>query len=163
MNSKPEFIQPPDTLSGKVQVTEGGVDLDALEKAEALIAGLQGNYLEWVEGDLSKLQTTYQAALDVEGAQRRAALGDVFSVAHDVKGQGGSFNYHLMTAIGNSLCRFIEKLPGDVSRAQMDAIKVHIDAMRLVIAQRLEGDGGKTGANLMRGLDAVKAKVAPEE
>lgn len=162
-SDQPEFIQPPDTLKSKVQVTEGGVDLDALEKAESLIAGLQDSYLEWVEGDLEKLQSSYQEADAAEGAERRAKLEAVFSVAHDVKGQGGSFNYHLMTSIGNSLCRFIEKLPEQVSRGQMEVVKVHIDSMRLVIAQRLEGEGGKAGANLLRGLDAVINKVTSPE
>lgn len=163
MTNGPEFIQPPNTLKDKVKVTEGGVDLDALEKAEALIAGLQDSYLEWVEGDLERLQTFYGEAEGLDGAERRAKLGDLFSVAHDVKGQGGSFNYHLMTAIGNKLCRFIEKLPADIGRGHMEVVKVHIDAMRLVIAQRMEGEGGRAGENLMRGLEAVIAKVSGPE
>lgn len=163
MSSKPEFIQPPSTLKDKVQVTEGGVDLDALEKAEALIAGLQDSYLEWVEGDLEKLQSFYTEAEAASGADRRARLNDIFSVAHDVKGQGGSFNYHLMTAIGNKLCRFIEKLPEEITRGHMEVVKVHIDALRLVIAQRMDGEGGRHGDNLMRGLEAVVAKVSGPE
>jgi chemotaxis protein histidine kinase CheA len=162
-SEQPEFIQPPATLKDKVEVTAGGVDLDALEKAEALIAGLQGDYLAWGEGDLEKLQTTYQAVEAADPADRRSKLQDVFSVAHDVKGQGGSFNYHLMTTIANQLCRFIEKLPQDVSKGQMEVVKVHIDALRLVIAQRLDGDGGRAGNNLVRGLDAVINKVRPAE
>ncbi|WP_404384069.1 phosphorelay protein [Caenispirillum salinarum] len=162
-SEQPEFIQPPDTLKDKVDVTAGGVDLDALEKAEALIAGLQGDYLSWVEGDLEKLQEFYKAAETADPADRREKLRDVFSVAHDVKGQGGSFNYHLMTTIANQLCRFIEKLPEQVSKGQMEVVKVHIDALRLVIAQRLEGDGGRAGSNLVRGLDAVINKVRPAE
>lgn len=162
-SDQPEFIQPPDTLKGKVQVTEGGVDLDALEKAESLIAGLQDSYLEWVESDLEKLQVAYRAVAEAAPEDRRKALNAVFEVAHDVKGQGGSFNYHLMTHIGNSLCRFIEALPDQVSKGQVEAVKVHIDSMRLVIAQRLEGDGGKAGSNLVRGLDAVINKVGATE
>lgn len=162
-NNGPEFIEPPSHLKDKVKITEGGVDLDALEKAEALIAGLQDSYLEWVEGDLEKLQTFYGEAMAAEGADRRARLNDVFSVAHDVKGQGGSFDYHLMTAIGNKLCRFIEKLPAEITRGHMEVVKVHIDALRLVIAQRMAGEGGRAGENLMRGLDAVIAKVSGPE
>jgi hypothetical protein len=80
-------------------------------------------------------------------------------VAHDIKGQGGSFGYHLMTAVGNQLCRFIENC-STWGPAELDAVKVHIDAMKLVIAQRMEGDGGKVGENLVGGLQAVVAKLA---
>lgn len=124
---------------------------------------MQGDYLSWVQGDLERLQETFRAAEAADPSECREKLKEVFSIAHDVKGQGGSFNYHLMTTIGNQLCRFIEKLPDTVSQGQLEVVKVHIDALRLVIAQRLEGDGGSVGTKLVRGLDAAINKVQPAE
>lgn len=153
-----EIITPPNTLKNKVSFSTNGVDLDMLDKAEQIIASLQGNYLEWVVEDLNKLQAHYDRAL-AEPDNRQQAMADIFHVAHDVKGQGGSFGYHLMTAIGNQLCRFVENLP-DCGPAELDVIKIHIDAMRLIIAQRLEGEGGVAGERMMAGLQAVIAKVS---
>ncbi|MBF0304141.1 MAG: phosphorelay protein [Alphaproteobacteria bacterium] len=158
---EPEFIQPPNTLKNKVKYGPDGVDLDMLEKAEQIIANLQGNYLEWVQDDLTKLQGFYDKALATPEGERAKVFKDLFGVAHDVKGQGGSFGYHLMTAIGNQLCRFLEGTQ-KTGAAELDVVKVHLDAMRLVIGQRMEGDGGKMGENLLRGLQAVVAKVAPK-
>jgi len=160
-DSKPQMIQPPDTLSAKVTVSENGVDLEALEKAEELIAGMQDSYLEWVEEDLKRLTDLFarlESASDDDA--RRAVLQDLFSVSHDVKGQGGSFDYPLMTAVGNSLCRYIEKLEGPVKGSHVAVVKVHIDTMRLIIKDRMSGDGGKVGDNLLRGLDAAVAKTS---
>lgn len=156
---KPQFIQPPSQLKDKVSVTHDGVDLEALEQAEKLIAGMQDSYLEWVEEDLAKLQSLYDAAEKAEGDDRRKLLDGIFAVAHDVKGQGGSFDYPLMTVIGNQLCRFIEKQEGEVKASHMAVVKVHIDALRVVISQRMSGDGGKTGDGLVRGLNAAVAKT----
>ncbi|SIS86117.1 phosphorelay protein [Insolitispirillum peregrinum] len=161
--SKPEFIQPPSTLKDKVAITNDGVDLDALEQAELLIAGMQGSYLEWVEEDLKKIYALYAQAQQETGS-RKPVFKDIFSVAHDVKGQGGSFNYPLMTIIGNLLCRFLERLEAEDTEpkdSHMAVVKVHIDAMRLVISQRMEGEGGRAGDNLVRGLNAALSKIQP--
>lgn len=157
-DDKPQFIQPPDTLRNKVSVNDGGVDLETLEQAEALIAGMQDSYLEWVEEDLRKLKEM-EARFEQPGVDRKQVFEDIFGIAHDVKGQGGSFDYPLMTMIGNHLCRYIEKLEGEPNSKNVEVVKVHISALRLVIAQRMSGDGGKMGDNLMRGLEAAIAKT----
>jgi len=36
-----------------------------------------------------------------------------------------------------------------------------VEAMRLVIAQRLEGDGGTSGAALVSGLERIVRKMNP--
>jgi len=158
--AKPEFIEPPSTLRDKVSVTADGVDFAALEKAEKLIADMQGSYLDWVEEDLQKVSQLYERALK-ETDNRQTLFDDLFTVAHDIKGQGGSFNYPLMTVIGNLLCRFLERTKDEPKESHLPVIKVHIDALRLVIAQRMEGDGGRAGDNLVRGLDATIAKMLP--
>lgn len=155
-DDEPQFINPPNTLKAKVNVSAGGVDLDALERAESVIAGLQDNYLEWVQDDLVSLQAAYELALK-EPEKRDEHMNELFRVAHDMKGQGGSFGYQLVTAIGNLLCRFIEKID-QPSKADLQVIKIHIDAMKLVIAKRIEGDGGKQGDEIVAGLEAVTDK-----
>ncbi|MGC2856458.1 Hpt domain-containing protein [Novispirillum sp. DQ9] len=160
---KPEIIQPPSHLKDKVTVSATGIDLDTLEKAEQLIAGMQDSYLEWVEEDLRKLQAL-EADLDSGARPRDVVLQDIFAIAHDVKGQGGSFDYPLMTLIGNYLCRYIERMKGPPTDKNVEVVKVHISALRLVIARRMSGDGGKMGDNLIRGLEAAIAKTtAPKE
>ncbi len=37
----------------------------------------------------------------------------------------------------------------EVGDARLEVIRVHIDAMTMVIDRRLEGDGGETGADMM--------------
>lgn len=154
------IIRPPDTLKSKV--SEGGpgaVDLDALERAEQVIANLTDNYLEWVQEDLAKFQAAYDKLAAAAPEDRAAAADAVFQISHDVKGQGGSFGYDLMTVVGNNLCRFIEKAEGDITDKHIEAIKVHIDTMKLVIAENIKGDGGPAGDKLLTGLELVVQKL----
>jgi len=108
-DDKLEIINPPNALNQKVGTGgAGAVDMEALERAEQVIFGMTGSYLNWVAEDLQKIDTAYVVLKAADG-DRKAELNGVFQVAHDIKGQGGSFGYDLITAIGNELCRFIEK------------------------------------------------------
>jgi len=153
-----EIITPPNTLKSKVTVGgPGAVDPQALERAEQAIAGMTDDYLDWVRQDLIKIDAAFDALRNADGA-RKDELDAVFQLAHDIKGQGGSFGYDLMTALGNQLCRLIERVDHcDVD--VVDAIGVHIDSMKLVIAKDLKGDGGAAGEKMLAGLEKVYEKV----
>lgn len=153
-----EIINPPNTLKNKVR--EGGpgaVDLATLERAENVIAQMADSYLEWVQEDLVRMDGAYKT-LAAAAAPRKEEADQVFQIAHDIKGQGGSFGYDLMTVIANELCRLIERQDtfGD---AEVQAIKVHIDAMKLVIQNRMKGDGGANGQALVEGIRQVGDKL----
>ena len=68
------------------------------------------SYLEWVVEDLKKIEQAI-SALESASGDKKEEMNGVFQVSRDIKGQGGSFGYDLMTAIGNELCRFIKKKP----------------------------------------------------
>ncbi|MCW8836869.1 MAG: Hpt domain-containing protein [Rhodospirillales bacterium] len=154
---KPSVITPPNPLKAKVgPPMPGGVDMAALERAEKLIAGMSDSYLEWAQEDLKKLQAAYDDL--VKHGSKKEQIKQVFEIAHDIKGQGGSFGYDLMTIVGNQLCRFTEKKE-ELGPKELQVVKVHIDTLRVIIGERMKGDGGKAGQNLLKGLDMVVEKV----
>lgn len=67
-----------------------------------------------------------------------------------------------MTAVGSQLARFIEDCGDDMSDAQIEAVKVHQEALRLVMQQKMEGDGGPIGQKLVAGLGMVIKKIKGE-
>ncbi len=155
---KVEIINPPNTVKTKVRVGgPGAVDTSTLERAEEAIAGMADQYLDWVQDDLKRIDAAFKILAAATG-ERKEEIDGVFQVAHDMKGQGGSFGYDLVTAIGNQLCRLIEKLDtyGD---PEVNAIRVHIDDMKLVIGQKMKGDGGKAGDQILLGLEKVAEKL----
>lgn len=157
-DDKLEVINPPNALKEKVGTGgPGAVDLEALERAEQVIAGMTDSYLEWVAEDLKKMDEAF-ARLQAATGDRKEEMDAIFQVSHDIKGQGGSFGYDLMTAIGNELCRLIEKLE-TVGPAEIEAIKLHIDSLKLVIGQDMKGQGGKEGERILAGLQQVCDKL----
>ncbi len=131
--------------------------MEALERAEQVISGMTGSYLTWVAEDLNKIDVAF-AALKAASGDRKEEMNGIFLVAHDIKGQDGSFGYNLMTAIGNELCRFIEKTD-KTGPGVIEAIKLHIDALKLVIAEDMKGNGGKAGEKMLSGLQQICDKL----
>jgi hypothetical protein len=159
MASVAEIIDVPNPLKGKVSYGPDGVDAATLEKAEALIANLQGDFVVWVQDDLKRLQQYYDTAAGQPVEERAHAMKEVFGVLHDMKGQGGSFGFPLVTSIANQLCRFMETRTA-FGPGEMEAISLCINAIRLVLAERMSGDGGPKGEKLLKGIELVIQKFS---
>lgn len=156
-----EIIKPPNTLKAKVSV--GGpnaIDQAALDRAESVIANMKGSYIEWVAEDFKRVEQAF-ADLVAENGDRQEILERIYSVSHDMKGQGGSFGYDLVTRIGNHLCRLIEMFgEQNPNKVENEAIRIHIEAMKLVIAQDLSGDGGNAGKAILAGIEKMDSKLS---
>ena len=158
-NEELEIINPPNTLKSKVKVGgPGAINPEMIEKAEQVLASLSDNYLDWVQQDLKNISAAFEELKAGRGDQKKV-LDNIFRISHDMKGQGGSFGYNLITSVGNELCRMIEKMPSPLGPTHIEAIGVHIDSMKLIIAQKIKGDGGQTGAAILAGLQKVSTKL----
>ncbi len=151
-----KMIRPPNKLSNKVTIGgPGAVDEAALERAEQVITELSDSYVDWAREDLAKIQKAYE---ELKSGSGDDPLDAVFQISHDIKGQGGSFDYALMTIIGDMLCRYIESLGGEVTPKSIEVIELHINALHAVISQELKGEGGPIGNQLLSGLELVVKK-----
>src|SRR5690606_20473288 len=73
--------------------------------AEAAVAALRDSFRETLAEDIASLEEIF-SRLD-KGVPPADVLKDIHSIAHNIKGQGGSFGYHLITSIGASLCDYL--------------------------------------------------------
>ncbi len=131
----------------------GGFELDevALARAETVVRSMRGDYLVWAEDEIHAIEKLYRK-VRATPVNRGAIIMEIANLAHNVKGNGSTFGYDLMTAIGGSLSTFCRAIGGsraEVGDARLEVVRVHIDAMKVVIDQRLEGDGGETGADMV--------------
>ena len=158
--SKPIFVDAPTALQAKVKVGgPGAVDAAALARAEQIIADMADDYLEWVEEDLATMEEVLAKMRAADTKDRARHIERIFQLSHDIKGQGGSFGYDMMTRIGDQLCTFVENLAG-AAAAEIEVIQLHFDAMKLIIAKRMAGEGGEEAQKLFADLKKVTDKVA---
>ncbi|HEX6958544.1 MAG TPA: Hpt domain-containing protein [Ferrovibrio sp.] len=127
--------------------------------AEAAVASLADQYVGWVNDDLHRLDTAVAAVTDgrVEGESGKQVLTAVYDVAHDIKGQGSTFGYDLVTEIAHLLCSYVTKAiqKQRVDRAVIDA---HITALRTVVDNRIRGSAGELGREIVDTLRNAAAK-----
>lgn len=128
---------------------------DDYEKAMDVLADLAQEYEKWVRADLQRLQAAFEQAEVLDGEKRTHLIQtDLFRVAHDMKGQGATFDYDLITQIGNHLCRYVER-KSFFGPAEMEAVSKHIQALAFVIDHRLTGDGGAEGQKLAAQIEGI--------
>lgn len=120
---------------------------DVLARAEAALSNIAERYIEWAMADLARLE----AAME-EARTGRASLDRLFPIAHDMKGQAGTFGYPLVTEIANRLCRLIDSDPRP-DAAKQDTAAALVSAIGKVLRARLEGDGGEAGRHILNCLE----------
>ena len=156
--SQAQFIRPPNGLR-KAKVGSGPAKLDPqlLANAEAAVDDMQRHYADWADEDLTMLEKTL---IDIREADDQIPhIKTLFRHALDMKGQGGSFGYDMVTQVAGSLADFITGR-SELKGIDFDVVAAHVQTMRAVFAEDVKGDGGKTGKALMGGLHAIVAKAA---
>ena len=111
----------------------------ALRRAEAAVAALARDYLAWARADLELCQR-HLAAARGEPAERDQHIADLFGVAHNIKGQGSSFGYPLMTRLGQSLCQ-LTRLSHSFTDTELELVAAHLQAMSDILQQEARGEG----------------------
>ena len=130
----------------------GGIG-DSLRRAEAAVAKLAETYVEWAMKDVMSLRAALAAAR-ADPDRIADHLSALHAVAHNVKGQGGSFGFPLVTRIGHSLTRLVRGRELASSEV-LDIIAAHIDAIAMLLEHRVTGDGGELGEAMALRLEEL--------
>lgn len=126
-------------------------DEDVLSEAQMALNDMSEEYPDWVMTIIDELFEFHRRCVDDE-IGRKGYFERINAIAHDMKGQGGTFGYQLITDLAEGLYGFTATGSG-LSDSHVEIIKAHIDAMRVVIRERIEGDGGQIGAEIKKGLE----------
>lgn len=143
---------------GKGGTAPGRFGTAALEAAEAEFDRMAEDYPDWVQGHITRLYEQHGRCVDTP-EQRHTCFRNLNEIAHDMKGQGGTFGYPLISHFGDSLYR-CTKRQDEYTDNHVEIVKAHIDAMKAVIAGRIKGDGGALGKELIASLDKAIAKYS---
>lgn len=135
------------------------ISTEALEKAQMALDKLAEDYPDWVSKHLEQLVMLAARAVDTP-EKRRDLFKEINRMAHDMKGQGGTFGYPLVTMFADSLHKFTGEQSGTTDN-HVEIIKAHIDAMRAVIKGRIRGSGGEIGKQLVDNLQKAIKKYDP--
>jgi chemotaxis protein histidine kinase CheA len=133
------------------QVGENDLD-DPVARAEKALAGLSGEFKNWMAIESDRLAAAHLAILE-EGFTEDACE-ELFRAAHDIKGDAATFGYPSAGAAADSLCRIIEHAP-ELEEVPPELITHHINAIQAIVRDRTKLDTVSTATELSRQLRGV--------
>jgi chemotaxis protein histidine kinase CheA len=137
----------------KVLRRVGEKDLDdPVARAEKALAGLSGEFKDWMVVETDRLAAAHAAIL--KDGFTKSAREELFRAAHDIKGDAATFGYPSAGAAADSLCRIIEHAP-DLNAVPSDLIAHHINAIQAIVRERTKLDTVSTASELSRQLRGV--------
>jgi len=147
-----QMIQPSNALRLKVGGGRlGAIDPAAIAKAEAALKSLSGNFTQWLNDEITKLDTARQA-VRAEGPDA-ANMESLYLRAHDLKGLGATYGFPLITRIAGLLCRLIDDKAKRLE-TPMGLIDAHIDAIKAAVRDDIKTDDHPVGKILVQELES---------
>jgi len=133
--------------------------LDLLEEAEHQLERAALDFTTWAQGYLKKLSNLCEQALEADaGITRGKYFQEINLLALELRGQGGTFGYSLISTLGKMLYDVTVEGCREDDLA-VEIAKAHIDSMRAVIREKISGDGGQIGRELLASLKkSIKSK-----
>jgi hypothetical protein len=133
------------------RVAEKDLD-DPVARAEKALAGLSGEFKNWMIVETDRLSAAHAAIL--KGGFTDAAREELFRSAHDIKGDAATFGYPSAAAAAESLCRIIEHAP-DLDEVPSNLIAHHINAIQAIVRERTKLDTVSMASELSRQLRGI--------
>jgi HPt (histidine-containing phosphotransfer) domain-containing protein len=133
------------------RVAERDLD-DPVARAEKALAGLSGEFKNWMSIEADRLSDAHAAIL--RDGFTDATRAELFRAAHDIKGDAATFGFPSAGAAAESLCRIIEHAP-DLDEVPSNLIAHHINAIQAIVRERTKLDTAATAGELSRQLRGV--------
>jgi HPt (histidine-containing phosphotransfer) domain-containing protein len=125
---------------------------DPVARAEKALAGLSGEFKNWMVVETDRLSAAHAAILSHGFTD--ATRAELFRAAHDIKGDAATFGYPSAGVAAESLCRIIEHAP-DLDEVPSNLIAHHINAIQAIVRERTKLDTVTMASELSRQLRGV--------
>jgi chemotaxis protein histidine kinase CheA len=125
---------------------------DPVARAEKALAGLSGEFKNWMTVESDRLAAAHAATL--KDGFTKNSCEELFRAAHDIKGDAATFGFPSAGAAADSLCRIIEHAP-DLGKVPAQLISHHINAIQAIVRERTKLDTVSTASELSRQLRGI--------
>lgn len=140
-----QLITQPNPLRKVLRRVEGKDMDDPVGRAEQALAGLSGEFKDWMATEVNRLSAAYVAIRNDGFTKDRR--DELFRAAHDIKGDAATFGYPSAAAVAESLCRVIEHAP-DFEKVPAELFTHHINAILAIVHENTRLDRISVSAEL---------------
>ncbi|MCF2524175.1 Hpt domain-containing protein [Bradyrhizobium sp. G127] len=147
-----QVISQPNPLRKMVRYAEENEIDDPVARAEQALAGLAGEFNNWMQVECERLSAAY-AAIQRDGLNGQNHE-ELFRAAHDIKGGAATFGYPTAAAAAESLCRIIEHAP-DLAKVPGELVLHHVNAILAIFREQSRIDALGMADELSKRLRGV--------
>jgi chemotaxis protein histidine kinase CheA len=145
-----EIFMPPNVL--KAKVGSGGIDAKVLKRAEQVIEDMKEEFEDWIVKDVENLSRARQA---FEAQRTETTLNTLYRAAHDLRGQASTFDFPLVARVAHSLANLTDGTGnGTGAGLPMVLIDAHVDAIKLIVRDKIKDPANRMGTVLAGELEA---------
>ena len=156
-DNEARVFTPFNTLRAKIG-NKPGPNLDQIvANAEAALDDMKVEFEVWIRDDLQALRDALTALRETTAADP-AILARIKTLSHEIKGQGATYGYPLLTIVGDLLHGFIECDP-EVAAKHLSLLDAHVDFMTLVLAQEIRDEGDARVRKILAALVEAAKKA----
>lgn len=111
-----------------------------IREAEAAVAGLSADFLPWVREDYTRMQAALRDA-KADPAEAASHIRSIFERAHNMKGQGGSFGFPLLSEVADGLCAGTRDVQA-VTPGILECVETHLALLGRILTDEITGTAG---------------------
>lgn len=155
-------IVPANTLKGVVRRTAepGEIDMAVVERAEAALASLKGEFSGWMNTECERLEAARKSLH--QNGQNSATMELMFRASHDIKGDAATLGYPLAGTIAGSLGRLMYHWPKE-AKLPMHVIDRAVDAIKAVVRENVRHPQEPTGSEVAEKLSILVEQYLARE
>ncbi len=151
------IIQPPNPLAGKVKKASGSVD-DLLAKAETMLSSMKDDFEIIADQLIAQLARDF--ARWQNAATRPQAVTAFKAATNALKGKSGSFGFGILGEVADLFRDYLTDVPA--AQQTPEAIQNYINTLTIVWKQRIPGDGGDLGRQIVADLARLNERAIKE-
>lgn len=150
-----QIIHVPNTLRAKVG-SGNRIDPKLIQDAQSAVDGMAGEFRTRAGEELEMVHELVSTAAEADDLAAHYDL--ILGIIHDLKGQGSTFGYTLLTNIGDNLCRYMHMMKSP-SLDHLTIIAPHIEALRAVVRLDVKGDDDPIGKEIVNSLHVLSSRM----
>lgn len=139
------------SLKDKVRPT-GSDDMEAIARAEKALEELSVEFDDWLAEEVTRLLAARDSVKS--GGDTSESYDELYRAAHDLKGEGDTFGYPLVTELCGLLCKLIDSA-ADRSAIPLTLVDNHVDAIHIVMRDKIKDSCHDTARAVIERLGEV--------
>jgi CheY-like chemotaxis protein len=129
---------------------------EMLQQAQATIDSFRDSSSQWIADNILELDHALEGLLEQDQAP---ANDEAQAQLLDIKSRAGMFNYRLASQVAYDLYRFLRRDYEKGNHRHKMLIRKHMEVIKVLLAQRVEGEGTASERALLEGLQILMKEL----